>query len=136
MPEREIKVDMTSENTPMRPYRILSLDGGGAKGFYTLGVLDEIEKDIVLVKMDKVAGSTASHFMILYRGHSVMYVARKTRAIRITLSIAMADDAENVTKNSGPHFCDICVKAPIAARHWSQKPRISRRWVVLRRLFS
>lgn len=26
-----------------QPYRILSLDGGGAKGFYTLGVLREIE---------------------------------------------------------------------------------------------
>src|ERR1700712_1972137 len=32
--------DVASEN---RPYRILSLDGGGAKGFYTLGVLREIE---------------------------------------------------------------------------------------------
>ncbi len=29
-----------------KPYRILSLDGGGAKGFYTLGVLDEIERNI------------------------------------------------------------------------------------------
>jgi patatin-like phospholipase/acyl hydrolase len=27
----------------MEPFRILSLDGGGAKGFYTLGVLKEIE---------------------------------------------------------------------------------------------
>ena len=26
-----------------RPCRILSLDGGGAKGFYTIGVLREIE---------------------------------------------------------------------------------------------
>ena len=26
-----------------KPYRILSLDGGGAKGFYTLGVLREVE---------------------------------------------------------------------------------------------
>ena len=26
-----------------RPCRILSLDGGGAKGFYTLGVLREIK---------------------------------------------------------------------------------------------
>jgi patatin-like phospholipase/acyl hydrolase len=26
-----------------KPCRILSLDGGGAKGFYTLGVLREIE---------------------------------------------------------------------------------------------
>jgi patatin-like phospholipase/acyl hydrolase len=25
------------------PYRVLTLDGGGAKGFYTLGVLREIE---------------------------------------------------------------------------------------------
>jgi predicted acylesterase/phospholipase RssA len=28
---------------PSKPYRILSLDGGGAKGFYTLGVLKQIE---------------------------------------------------------------------------------------------
>ena len=28
---------------PAKPYRILSLDGGGAKGFYSLGVLREIE---------------------------------------------------------------------------------------------
>jgi patatin-like phospholipase/acyl hydrolase len=27
----------------MAPYRVLTLDGGGAKGFYTLGVLREIE---------------------------------------------------------------------------------------------
>src|SRR5271170_4646167 len=37
-------------NTPIfateKPFRILSLDGGGAKGFYTLGILDEIEKNI------------------------------------------------------------------------------------------
>jgi hypothetical protein len=29
--------------TPSKWYRILSLDGGGAKGFYTLGVLKQIE---------------------------------------------------------------------------------------------
>lgn len=33
----------SAENAP--PLRILSLDGGGAKGFYTLGILDEIEKN-------------------------------------------------------------------------------------------
>ncbi len=32
-----------SNATPVTPFRILSLDGGGAKGFYTLGVLKEIE---------------------------------------------------------------------------------------------
>jgi predicted acylesterase/phospholipase RssA len=31
------------ENSTLTPCRILSLDGGGAKGFYTLGVLKEIE---------------------------------------------------------------------------------------------
>lgn len=32
-----------SQSAPQKPYRILSLDGGGAKGFYSLGVLREIE---------------------------------------------------------------------------------------------
>src|SRR5687767_373334 len=30
-------------SVPGEPCRVLSLDGGGAKGFYTLGVLKEIE---------------------------------------------------------------------------------------------
>jgi uncharacterized protein len=34
---------MAEENSTQKPFRILSLDGGGAKGFYTLGVLTEIE---------------------------------------------------------------------------------------------
>jgi predicted acylesterase/phospholipase RssA len=34
---------MTDTTAPTKPYRILSLDGGGAKGFYSLGVLREIE---------------------------------------------------------------------------------------------
>lgn len=34
---------MTGAEQISSPYRVLSLDGGGAKGFYTLGVLAEIE---------------------------------------------------------------------------------------------
>ena len=34
---------MASQAAERKPYRILSLDGGGAKGFYSLGVLREIE---------------------------------------------------------------------------------------------
>ena len=30
-------------NLPAKPFKVLSLDGGGAKGFYSLGVLKEIE---------------------------------------------------------------------------------------------
>lgn len=34
---------MAGEERAGQPYRVLSLDGGGAKGFYSLGVLKEIE---------------------------------------------------------------------------------------------
>lgn len=34
---------MSDRSTQGTPFRILSLDGGGAKGFYTLGVLRELE---------------------------------------------------------------------------------------------
>lgn len=32
-----------AESSAEKPYRVLTLDGGGAKGFYTLGVLNEVE---------------------------------------------------------------------------------------------
>jgi patatin-like phospholipase/acyl hydrolase len=35
--------DRPSRDGTVTPFRVLSLDGGGAKGFYTLGVLKEIE---------------------------------------------------------------------------------------------
>jgi uncharacterized protein len=35
--------DTTQPETAAKPFRILTLDGGGAKGFYSLGVLREIE---------------------------------------------------------------------------------------------
>lgn len=36
----------STSKSSMEPFRILSLDGGGAKGFYTLGVLKEIEASV------------------------------------------------------------------------------------------
>lgn len=36
-------MDEPSQSAPVPPCRILSLDGGGAKGFYTLGVLKQLE---------------------------------------------------------------------------------------------
>jgi hypothetical protein len=47
MSDSELKTNTpeAAEN-PQKPFRVLSLDGGGAKGFYTLGILDEIEKNI------------------------------------------------------------------------------------------
>jgi uncharacterized protein len=42
-PARSPKRTLTCEYRKDKLFRILSLDGGGAKGFYTLGVLKEIE---------------------------------------------------------------------------------------------
>ncbi|TBB15084.1 patatin (plasmid) [Rhizobium ruizarguesonis] len=52
---------LTKTEVKKHPYRILSLDGGGAKGFYTLGVLAEIEGLIgcrLCEKFDLVFGTS------------------------------------------------------------------------------
>lgn len=59
-----------------RPCRILSLDGGGAKGFYTLGVLREIEGLVgrrLYEKFDLIFGTSTGAIIaaLLALGHSV-----------------------------------------------------------------
>jgi patatin-like phospholipase/acyl hydrolase len=59
-----------------KPYRILSLDGGGAKGFYTLGVLREIEGLIqcrMHERFDLIFGTSTGGIIaaLLALGHSV-----------------------------------------------------------------
>lgn len=43
MSEKDAHASVEKQDQDSSPYRILSLDGGGSKGFYTLGVLREIE---------------------------------------------------------------------------------------------
>ena len=50
-----------AESSAERSFRILSLDGGGAKGFYTLGVLKEVEALVgvpLCEKFDLVYGTS------------------------------------------------------------------------------
>jgi uncharacterized protein len=59
-----------------RPCRILSLDGGGAKGFYTLGVLREIEGLVgcrLCEKFDLIFGTSTGAIVasLLALGHTV-----------------------------------------------------------------
>jgi hypothetical protein len=63
------------------PYRILSLDGGGAKGFYTLGILDEIEKNTkrrIHQSFDLIFGTSTGAIIaaLLARGESVTDIIR------------------------------------------------------------
>jgi uncharacterized protein len=59
-----------------QPYRVLTLDGGGAKGFYTLGVLREIEGLVGMrlhEKFDLIFGTSTGAIIaaMLALGHSV-----------------------------------------------------------------
>lgn len=64
-----------------KPFRILSLDGGGAKGFYTLGVLEEIEKmtgQPIYKSFDMLFGTSTGAIIaaLLARGESVETVRK------------------------------------------------------------
>jgi hypothetical protein len=82
MSEHETKANATvGENTMPKPFRVLSLDGGGAKGFYTLGVLDEIENNIgkpLHLCFDLIFGTSTGSIIaaLLARGDSVENVLK------------------------------------------------------------
>lgn len=80
-----------------RPYRILSLDGGGAKGFYSLGILRELEGMLgrpLHEKFDLIFGTSTGAIIAsllalgrpvgeiqdLYKEHVVRVMKRKSAA--------------------------------------------------------
>src|ERR1700676_3307023 len=96
----------------IQPYRVLSLDGGGAKGFYTLGVLREIEGMVgcpLHQKFDLIFGTstgaliaallglgkTVKEISKLYEDYVPTVMSKKSRADK---SQALADLAETVFK--------------------------------------
>ncbi len=84
---------MNDDSTEQKIFRVLSLDGGGAKGFYTLGALKEIEalvKCRLCEKFDLIYGTSTGAIIAallglgksvdeveaLYRKHVVMVMTR------------------------------------------------------------
>jgi patatin-like phospholipase/acyl hydrolase len=67
---------------PTQLYRVLTLDGGGAKGFYTLGALREIEGlvgGLLHEKFDLIFGTSTGAIIaaMLALGHSVDEISAK-----------------------------------------------------------
>ena len=108
--ENESKSELIAERPKHQPFRILSLDGGGTKGFYTLGVLKEIEAMIgcrLHERFDLVFGTSTGAIIAalvclghsideihhLYRQHVVKIVAQKSAAAK---TAALKDLAREV----------------------------------------
>lgn len=120
-----------------RPFRVLSLDGGGAKGFYTLGILSEIEamttKPLSMC-FDLIFGTSTGAIIaaLLARGEKVATVralyeehvptimkesstAGRTRALQSSARIVFKDDLHDVFKT----------KIGIVATNWNdERPMI------------
>jgi patatin-like phospholipase/acyl hydrolase len=104
--------NQSETSSEQRPFRILALDGGGAKGFYTIGVLKEIEALIgsahtkfqlifgtstgAIIAALLALGKTVDETHALYRTHvpSIMKPrlrSRKTRALRTAAATVFED---------------------------------------------
>jgi uncharacterized protein len=118
------------ESTPRERFHILSLDGGGAKGFYTLGVLREIEGELgseLCNHFDLVFGTSTGAIIAalialgykvddihaLYREH-VPSVMKKL--LPRQKSKALAKLAEEVFGDK--QFTDFKTKVGIVATKW------------------
>lgn len=117
--------------------RVLALDGGGAKGFYTLGVLKEIEAMIGLPlhqKFDLVFGTStgaiiaslialghsADSILELYRKHVPTVMSQKTAQAR---SQALKNLAREVFGNAT--FNDVKTGVGIVTARWlTERPMI------------
>jgi predicted acylesterase/phospholipase RssA len=117
--------------------RILSLDGGGAKGFYTLGVLKEVEALIgrrlcerfelvfgtstgAIIAALVALGKTVDEIHTLYKDHVPTVMRARTRANK---SAALKELADTIF--DGARFEDVKTALGIVATRWDfEKPMI------------
>ena len=126
-----------SQPTTSQLCKILSLDGGGAKGFYTLGVLKEIEALVgclLYEKFDLIFGTSTGAIIAallalgykvdqvhsLYKNHVPIIMKQRTAKGR---SKALADLAKDVFGED--KFTDVKTGIGIVATRWQfEKPMI------------
>lgn len=113
-----------------RPCRILSLDGGGAKGFYTIGVLKGIEGMLgcrLHERFDLVYGTSTGSIIaaLICLGHSVdeIHTLYRDQVVKVmgkwfpwTKSKALRELATDVFKDST--FADVRTNIGIVATRW------------------
>ncbi|MCK9707712.1 patatin-like phospholipase family protein [Pseudomonas syringae] len=116
-----------------RPFRILSLDGGGAKGFYTLGVLKEIESltgkklhqtfDLVfgtstgsIIASLIALGYEVDYILALYREHVPKVMKHNSRSGR---TASLSKLAEEVFGDATFH--DVQTGLGVVASRWIQE---------------
>lgn len=87
------------------PYRILSLDGGGAKGFYTLGVLREVEGHLgrpLHEVFDLVFGTSTGAIIasLIGLGHSIADIRAlyEKHVVKVMKSSGAAEKTDALTK--------------------------------------
>lgn len=119
------------------PFRVLSLDGGGAKGFYTLGVLKEVEAligkplhehfDLVygtstgaIIAALICLGKSSEEIRALYATHVVNVMAKRSRAAK---SAALSELAKEVFGEAT--FAAVQTGIGIVAARWvEERPMI------------
>jgi patatin-like phospholipase/acyl hydrolase len=119
-----------------QPFRVLSLDGGGAKGFYTLGALKEIEALVgcpLCEKFDLIYGTstgsiiaallglgkTVDEIEVLYRKHVVAVMARWWPSHRTAALEALAAEVFGDLK-----FDSFKTDIGIVGTRWSEERQI------------
>jgi uncharacterized protein len=128
---------MADEQPGKKLCRILSLDGGGAKGFYTLGVLREIEGVVgsrLHEKFDLIFGTSTGAIIaaLLALGYSVDEIHKLYKEYVPTVmkrkkpaekSAALRQLAEEVFKDK--KFDDVKTRVGIVATKWEiERPMI------------
>jgi uncharacterized protein len=130
MPAEAEIADAAKAATEGRKFRILSLDGGGAKGFYTLGVLKEIEGMIgcpLHQRFDLVFGTSTGSIIAalvcmglsvddihaLYKEHVPKIMKAKARSAK---SQALAEVGKKVF--GGAKFIAMKTDIGIVATNW------------------